>query len=60
MAKPTKLRTYEARVRCVITKVVTCECAEPPTNDTVWDHTIDEVEIDQHDWEVLSVEEVST
>lgn len=59
MPKPTpKPRFYEARVRCTIIKLVTCECAEPPTEDTLWETATDEVEIDQEDYKIVSVKEV--
>jgi len=49
---------FNVRVRCVVTKMVYCEgCTEEEARENPFDWASDENEIDQEDWEVLSVEE---
>jgi hypothetical protein len=44
------------KMRCVVTKQVICEdCTEEEATEKPWEHATDEVEIEQVDWEVLSV-----
>lgn len=49
------------RIRAVVTKLVTVEgcreedIAEDPAS--LWEFAVDEQEIDQSDWEILSIEE---
>jgi hypothetical protein len=57
MSKP-KSRSWNVRMRCVVTKLVTCEdCTEEEARTNPFEHAVDEMEIDQVDWEVLSVRE---
>lgn len=44
-------------MRCVVEKSVLCvDCTEEQAMTKPWDHAEDEMETDQMDWEVLSVE----
>jgi hypothetical protein len=49
---------FDVKMRCVIIKSVTCEA---PTADAAladpWQYAVDELEIDQEDFMVLSIKE---
>lgn len=50
-------RRFTVRCRCTVTKLVTCEdCTEEEARTDPFEHAVDEVEADQEDYEVLSVE----
>ena len=52
------MRQFEVRMKCTVYKTVTVECETiEQAEDEPWDHVVDEVEIDQIDWEALDVEE---
>lgn len=54
--KDTVKQQWLVRMRCVVTKEVTCEdCTEEEARTSPWDHATDELEIDQVDWEVTGV-----
>jgi hypothetical protein len=47
--------------RCVIIKSITCEgCTEAQAHDDPFAYAIDELEIDQEDWDVISVKREDT
>jgi hypothetical protein len=49
-------KQFTVRMRCKIIKVVTVEgCTEEQARDNPWDYAVDECEVDQEDWDVLSV-----
>ena len=51
-----KKQSWVVKMRCTVTKeVVTSECTKAEAQDDPWEHAEDEREIDQEDWEVLSV-----
>jgi hypothetical protein len=57
MNKPHK-GNWVVRMRCTVTKLVTCEdCTEEEARNNPFDHAVDEMEIDQVDWDVQSVTE---
>lgn len=48
-----KRRTWTARMRCVVTKVVTLEnCTEAQARSDPWEFATDEQEVDQRDWDI--------
>ena len=50
--------SFLVRMRCTVTKdVVVEDCTRQQAESDPWEHAVDEIEIDQHDWEVLSVKE---
>lgn len=52
------MSTYIVTMRCVVTKIVTCEnCTEEQARNQPWEYATDEHEADQIDWEVKRVEE---
>lgn len=58
MAKKSEHKSWTVKMRCVVEKVVTCDdCTEQDAHLHPWDYASDELETDQMDWEVLSVEE---
>lgn len=53
------MKKYEVKMKCVVYKVVTVECESENTAwSEPWEHSTDEQEVDQVDWEVLSVTEI--
>lgn len=49
--------SWVVRMRCVVTKeYVFSDCTKEEANEPVWDKVVDEVEIDQIECKVLSVE----
>lgn len=49
---------FSVRLRCVVNKLVTCEdCTEEQARTDPFEHATSEVETDQVDWRVVSVEE---
>ena len=53
------MKTFEARVLCTIIKLVRCEAESlEDVEADPWEFAVDETEIDQVDWEVLSAKEV--
>lgn len=58
MAKKRK-GTWEVRVKATVTKLVRCEdCTEEQAERNPYDHSTDEMEIEQTDYEVLDVRQV--
>lgn len=54
------MKQFLVKMECVVIKQVTCECeTEEEAEENPWDHSVDEVEIEQVDWEVLDVTEWS-
>jgi hypothetical protein len=50
---------YEVKIRCVITKIVTCEdCTEEQARDNPWNYATDEHDADVNDWEVKSIKRI--
>ncbi len=50
--------TYTVRMERTVITLVTCEdCTEEEARSNPWDHATGEQDIDQVDWEVLSVKE---
>ena len=57
-AQKEKKSSWIVRLRCVVTKEVVCDdCTEDQANRNPWEFAGDEREIEQVDWDVLSVEE---
>lgn len=55
MAKPKK-GSWIVRMKCVVTKeVVVDNCTESDAESNPWEFAVDETEIEQQDWDVLSV-----
>ena len=53
-------KQFDVRMRCVVIKTVTVEgCTKEEARTNPWDYSVDEVESDQEDWEVLSVKELT-
>ena len=53
-----KKGSWVVRMRCVVDKEVICDdCTEDQANSDPFEHAVSEEEIDQRDWEVLSVQE---
>lgn len=51
-------KSFVVRMRCIVTKDVIVEnCTRKEAEKDPWDHAVDEIEIDQDDWEVISVKE---
>ena len=51
-----KKQSWIVTVRCVVTKELVCEkCTEQEAEQAPWDYSIDERELGQDDWEILSV-----
>jgi hypothetical protein len=49
---------WYVKMRCVVMKDVLCvACTEEEARENPWEFAADETEIDQIDWEVLSVTE---
>jgi hypothetical protein len=49
---------FAVTIRCVVKKVVTCEdCTEDQAWEDPFEFAVDEMEVDQIDWEVLDVKE---
>lgn len=60
MSSQSEGKQYEVRTRCVIIKLVTCEnCTEEQARADPFKYSVDELEIDMENWEVLSVREES-
>lgn len=50
-------RNWIATMRCVVTKTVTLEdCTEEQALNNPWDHSVDEQESDQRDWDIERLE----
>jgi len=50
---------YQVTMVCKVTKLVTCEgCTREEAEERPFDFATDEMETDQHDWDVVRVEEV--
>lgn len=48
--------SWVVELKCVVRKEVICaDCTEEEAAANPWDHAQDEVELDQSDWEVLSI-----
>ena len=57
MSKRDKKGSYIVTIECVVRKEVICEnCTAEQARADPWDFAEDEHEIDQMDWNVLSVE----
>lgn len=55
--KPKPIRSWIVRMRCVVIKdVIVTGCSEGEARDNHWEHSEEETEVEQLDWEVLSVE----
>ena len=53
------MKDYEVRMRCVITKLVFCEASsEEEVRASPWEYANDEQELEQIDWEIISVKEI--
>lgn len=53
-----KKSTYSVRMECTIIKIVTCEdCTEDQAKNDPFAYSVDELEADLLDWQVLSVKE---
>lgn len=51
-----KKKNWIVRMRCEVTKdVFVDDCTEEQARCNPWGHSSNEVEIDQHNWEVKSV-----
>lgn len=49
-------QSWVVTVKCeVIKQIITSECTEEEAEERPYDFAEDEVETEQHDWEVLSV-----
>lgn len=52
------MSTFSVTMECKVTKVVTVECeTKEQAENNPWDYAVDEMEVDQLDWEVIKVEE---
>lgn len=52
------MKQFSVQMKCVVYKEVTYECeTEEEARNDPWDHSVDERETEQIDWEVLSVKE---
>lgn len=50
---------YEVTLRCKVRKLVTCkDCTEDQAREHPFDYAVDELEIDQEEWEVVEVRKV--
>ncbi len=55
------MKTYIVELVCTVRKSVTCQCeTEAQALTDPFGHAIEELEIDQMDWEVRSVKEDKT
>jgi hypothetical protein len=51
-------KSFIVRMRCKVLKDVVCEgCTEKQARNDPFEYAIDEVEVEQEDWEVISVKE---
>ncbi len=49
---------YIVKLRCVVTKQVTYDgCTEDEAEKDPFEFAVDEVEVDQHDWQVIDIQE---
>lgn len=52
------MKTFSVEMICKVRKLITVQCDdEQVARDDPWDHATNEMEIDQIDWEVVSVTE---
>lgn len=52
------MKQFLVKMECKVIKQLTVECeTEEQAEENPWDYVVDEVEIDQADWEVLDVQE---
>lgn len=57
MATKTK-KSWVVEIRCEIVKELICDdCTEDQAENDPWEHAIDEREVYQEDWSVMSVRE---
>jgi len=58
VAKRPVVKDWTVRVRCVVTKELSCpDCTEEDARTNPFEMAEDEQEIDQQDWEVIDVKE---
>jgi hypothetical protein len=51
-------KEWIVRMRCTVTKdVCVGPCTEEEARESPWEHSTDETEVGQEDWEVLKIEE---
>lgn len=52
------MKQFDVTMKCIVYKAVTVECETiEQARENPWDYAVDEMEMDQVDWEILSIKE---